>query len=144
MAGARQYTAVVNSRLSSLGTTLYTDTPPTVQPGMLAVRILNELEGAPVDVYLLPNGSSPATASPAVTGLAFTGDGGYLHVPASGSYALAVVRTGAGSNITPAISVSGVRVTGEPGAVRTVVLTESPVGGGKGVYAFVLNDGDGL
>lgn len=143
LAAAHQYTAVVSSRLGSLQEKIYPDLTPAAVPGMLSVRVLNEADGAPLDVYLVPGSGSLASAAPLASGLSFTGATGYEHIAANTAYTVAAIPAGAAPSAANAVTVSGITLTGGSGAVRTVVLSDLAGADGKGVYGFVLDDGEG-
>ncbi len=135
-----QYTAVVGNRLGELREHIYPDVVPAPIAGTIAVRILNEVEGGPVDVYLVLNASLLASAAPAATNLAYATNAGYLRVPANASYAIFVAPAGSAPT-GGAVKVSGVSVSGGSGTARTLILTEAAKEG-KGLYGVVLEDLD--
>ena len=137
----RQYTAVVSSSLGSLQETVYPDASAPAPAGMISLRVLHAAAGAgPLDVYLVPSAGTLATAAPSARGLGYTGGTAYLNVAASSAYT--VLALPAGTPPAGAVTLlSGVTVSGNAGAVRTVVISDAP-GGGKGLYGFVLKDFD--
>ena len=142
LGATRQYTAVVSNSLGNLQETVYPDAHAPAPAGMLAVRVLNAAAGGgPVDVYLVPTNGVTAALAPLVRGLGYTGNGGYVDVPANASYSVEVVPGG----MVPAAAngglLSGVSVSGSSGAVRTVVLGDAQPGS-KGMNGFVLEDFD--
>ncbi len=137
-----RYTAVVANRLGELQEHVYTDAPAQVMAGAMAVRVLNEVEGGPVDVYLVTNPGALATATPAVSNLGYALSGGYLRVPAGSSYAVYVAPAGSSPLASGVLKVNGASVGGGSGAVRTLVLSEAGTIAGKGLYGVVLEDSE--
>lgn len=141
LVSGHQYTAVVASRLGSLQEHIYADAVPPAVTGTIAVRILNEVEGAPVDVSLVPNAGLLATTAPVATGLGYGSSAGYIRIPSNGSYVAYVAPTGSASLATGTVKVGGASVSGASGSARTLILTEA-AREGKGLYGFVLEDAE--
>ncbi len=143
LGGTRQYTAVVSSALGSLQETVYPDANAPAPAGMEAVRVLHAAADAgPIDVYLVPSTGSGTASTSLVRDLSYTGGGSYIDVPAAASYAVAVVPAGVTLAAANGGLLNGVSVNGASGAVRTIVLSETPQRSGKGLYGLVLNDFD--
>ena len=142
LAGGHQYTVIVGNRLSDLQQHVYPDALPAAVPGTVAVRVLNEIAGGPVDVYLVSGAGSLAAASPLVTNLGYGVNNAYVRVPAGPSFAVYVAPAGSSPLMAAALKVSGASVSGVSGAARTLVLTEAAARDGKGVYGIVLNDAE--
>ena len=146
LGGARQYTAVVSNALGSLQETIYPDATTAAPAGMVAVRVLHAAsESGPLDVYLLPGGGAGGAltaAVPVARDLGYLGAAGYVDVPLSAKYAIAVVPAGAPLTAGATTMLSGTSVTGASGAVRTIVLSDLPLAKGKGLDGFVLDDFD--
>ena len=143
MASTRQYTAVVTNTLGSLQETLYPDAGTPAPAGMLAVRVLHEAVGAgPLDVYLLPSGSSALFSNPTIRNLSFGGSDGYVDLPGAKTYTVAVVPAGSAPALAAGAALGGASVSGGSGAVRTVIVTDAPGGRGKGLTGLVLDDLD--
>lgn len=138
----KQYTAVVGSRLGDLREHIYPDAVPVTVPGTLAIRVLNEMEGGPVDVYLVANAGSLSSAVPLVTNLGYGANRGYLRLPANGSYVAYVVPAGSSPLTEGTVKVSGASVSGTSGAARTLILAESGAKDGRAVYGIVLEDAE--
>lgn len=138
----RQYTAVVSNHLGNLQESLYPDVAPSTEPGMISVRVLDEADTSPLDVYLVPTAGSLALSSPLASGLGYMSATGYEHLAANTTYTVAALPAHALPSAASVVTVSGVTVTGAPGAVRTVVLADSSKIEGRSVYAFVLNDSE--
>ena len=138
LGGARQYTAVVSDRLGNLQEHLYPDPVPSTPAGMVSVRVLNEMNTGPVDVYLVPGPGALALATPVAAGLAYTADSGYVHLAGGPVYQIAVVPAGAVPGVGNLLT--GVNVEGSVGTARTLVLGEPTWQSRKNAYAFVLED----
>ena len=141
LVSGHQYTAVVGNRLGALQEHIYPDATPAAIAGLMAVRILNELDGGPVDVYLVPNASALASTPPVATGLAYAMSAGYVRVPSGVSYFVVVTPAGGSPVGAGAVKVSGASVSGGLGAARTLILTEAAKDG-KGLYGLVLEDAE--
>lgn len=142
LAGAHQYTAVVSNHLGSLQENIYPDASPAPVSGMISVRVLNEADTAPLDVYLVPGSSALALASPVVSDLSYTSDDGYVRLPANTTYTVFAIPAGAVPTAANAVTVGGITVTGSSGAVRTLVLSDAAKIEGKAVFGFVLDDSE--
>ena len=142
LGATRQYTAVISNSVDNLQENVYPDAHAPAPAGTLAVRVLNAAASmGPVDVYLLPSGGSAAGSTPLARDLGYPGDGGYIDVPANGSYSVEVVPAGVAPAAGNGGLLSGVSVKGSSEAVRTVVLGDAPTGS-KGLNGFVLEDFD--
>lgn len=141
LGASRQYTAVIGNTLSSLQETLFQDAGAPAPPGTVAVRIINEASSSgPIDVYLVAPGGTLATATPLVRELGFGTASAYEHVPADKTYAVVPVP----SRSTPkrTASLENVTVSGASGAVRTVIISDTPPKSNKPFSALVLSDYD--
>ena len=137
---ARQYTAVVTNTLGNLQETVYPDANTPAPAGMIAVRVLHEAAGmGPVDVYVLPSGSSALFSTPTIRNLAFGGSDAYINMAAEKKYSVAVIPAGSVPALAAGAVLSGVSVSGGSGAVRTVIVTDAPARS-KGLSGFVLDD----
>ncbi len=141
LVSGHQYTAVVGNRLGELQEHIYPDALPPAIAGTIAVRVLNEVEGGPMDVYLVPNAGLLASASPVATNLAYSANAGYARVPSNGSYVAFVVPAGSSPLANGAVKVSGANLSGGSGTARTLILTEAAKEG-KAVYGIVLEDAE--
>lgn len=139
--GGHQYTAVVGNRLGDLREHIYTDALPGTVPGTIAVRILNEVDGGPIDVYLVQGAAMPASAAPVATNLIYGANAGYARVPANASYTIFVAPAGSAPNGGAAVKVSGANVSGGSGTARTLILTEAAKEG-RGLYGLLLEDAE--
>ena len=142
LSGSHLYTAIISNHVGSLQENIYPDVLPATVPGTLAVRVLNAADTSPLDVYLVPNLNALALASPVASNLSYTAEAGYVHLPANGTYMVVAVPAGAVPTIANAVTVSGITLTGGPGAVRTLVLSDAAKIDGKAVFGFVLNDSE--
>ena len=140
LSGGHQYTAVVSHHLSNLQERLYQDMDTPAPPGQVAVRILNEVEGAgTINFYLAPSEVNGTPAGPpSMLAVASGGSSSYVDLPAGTGYT--VSATVAGTSV--AVPVSTVSLKAGSGAVRTVVFAGTLQAGGHGVVSFLLNDVD--
>lgn len=138
--GGHQYTAVVGNRLGDLREHIYADALPATVAGTIAVRILNEVDGGPIDVYLVSSAAMLASAAPVATNLIYGANGGYARVPANASYTIFVAPAGSAPN-SGAAKVSGANVSGGSGTARTLILTEAAKES-KGLYGVLLEDAE--
>lgn len=123
----RQYTAIVGNVAAEMQQTLYVDQTQPAPAGEIAVRILDQVtRGGAVDVYMVPSTGKLAFTAPLATNLSLGGNSGYVNVPA-GMYALVVVPAGTGPSASTETLLSGAQVSYASGAVRTVVLIDSPL-----------------
>ncbi len=140
LVGGRQYTAVVSRGLGSLQEHLYVDQETPAPSGQMAIRVLNEVEGAgPMSLALSPEGADAAASATTLLTLAPGTASHYINVPANGSYTATGTFSGAGH---PA-PVSSLTIKAESGAVRTAVFAgAAPTGGRARVSTFTLVDVD--
>lgn len=139
LVSGHQYTAVVGNRLGTLQEHIYVDATPPAIAGTIAVRILNEVEGAPADVYLVPKAGLLSSAAPVAAGLAYGASAGYTRVTSNMSYGVFLVPTGSSPMGAGVMKVGGASVSGGSGTARTLILTEAAKDG-KGLYGLVLED----
>jgi hypothetical protein len=127
LAAGHQYTAVVGNVVGSMQQTLYVDQTQPAPSGEIAIRLLDQATRAgAVDVYLVPGTGRLAFTAPVATNLNFGSNSGYLSLPA-GTYALVVAPAGTSPTSSSATLLSGAQVGYASGAVRTVVLIDSPL-----------------
>ena len=141
LSASRQYTAILSNTLGNLQETIFPDANTPAPPGRVAVRVINEAaSGGPVDVYLMPSGGTPATANLLARDLGPGTAGVYEHVSADKTYTVALVP--AGTPFRKASGLGTITIGGASGAVRTVILSDSPSKSSKAVTALVLPDYD--
>ena len=127
LAAGHQYTAVVGNVAGGLQQTLYVDQTQPAPNGEIAIRLLDQATRAgAVDVYLVPGSGRLAFTAPVATDLNFGSNSGYLSLPA-GTYALVVAPAGTSPTSSSATLLSGAQVGYASGAVRTIVLIDSPL-----------------
>lgn len=141
LVSGHQYTAIVGNRLGTLQEHIYPDAVPPAIAGTLAVRVLDEVEGGPVDVYLVPNAGLLASTPPVVVNLNYGASAGYVRVPSNVTYAVYVTAAGASPPAAGVGKVAGVSVSGGSGTARTLILTEA-AREGRGLYGLVLEDAE--
>jgi hypothetical protein len=123
----RQYTQIVGNVVGGLQQTLYQDQTQPASSGEIALRLLDQATRAgAVDIYLVPGSGRLAFTAPVATNLNFGSNSGYLSIPA-GTYALVVAPAGTSPTSSSATLLSGAQVSYASGAVRTVVLIDSPI-----------------
>jgi hypothetical protein len=111
---------------ASIGLTVFTDDNTAPTAGNAKLRILNVAPTVgPIDVYVVPAGSGIAGGNPQVPNLAYATASLYLS-EAAGSYDVVVTVNGTQNVIA---SLTGT-YTLTSGQIRSVVILDSPVGGG--------------
>lgn len=127
LSAGHQYTAIVGNVDAAMQQTVLLDQSTPAPAGEVAVRLVDQATRAgTVDVYLVPRGGKLTTTSPIATGLGFGSNSGYLDLPA-GVYELAVVSAGTVPVPSTVTLLSGAQVEYASGAVRTIVLIDTPV-----------------
>lgn len=123
----RQYTAIVGDSLGSLRLLLLPDQTRPAPAGEASLRLVDQaFRSGPVDVYLVPSGTSPQAAA-LLPGMNFGAVDVYRTV-AAGSYSLTVLPAGSAPGSASG-SVSSPLFTGPQmslgsGSVRTIVLLD--------------------
>jgi len=140
LASQKNYTVITSNVAANLQETIFADQNTAAPAGQIAVRVINEATriGA-VDIYLVPNGGKLSTTTPVAVGIAFNMNSGYIDVPASVSYSIAVVATGT----TPASSTTlynGTQACFTTGCVDTFMVIDTPLTTAPAANAVVLND----
>lgn len=136
------YTAIVGNFAANLQETILADQTMPAPSGQISVRIIDQANRAgAVDIYLVPTSGKLATTAPLATGIAFTGNTGYINVSVA-NYTLAVVPTGTIPVSTTATLFTGPQVVYAAGTVLTVVLIDSPLASPPAVQAIVADDYD--
>ena len=142
MSAGRQYTAVVSHRPGTLEERIYPDQDTPAPEGHVALRVLNEAEGAgALSVYVTPVHDGEAAGNPvAILHVVADAASGYVDVAAdaSGSYVLTATVAQAGLNVP----VGSLTLKAGSGAVRTIVLAGTAQAGVRGVTGFALDDAD--
>lgn len=140
LSGGHQYTAIMTLVSGTLQERVYPDQDTPAPAGQLALRVLNEIEGAgSVSVYVVPAGAAATAAPSAVISVPFGAASTYVSVPATGAYTLSATVGERGLSIP----VGNVTVKASSGAVRTVVFSgTAPVSGRGNVAGFALTDVD--
>jgi hypothetical protein len=142
VASPHQYTAIIGNIEANLQETIVVDQSTPAPTGQISVRFIDQATriGA-VDIYLVPSTGKLITSSPIATNVVFTGNSGYINVPA-GTYAIAVVPTGTVPISTTVTLYTGSQVAYSAGAVRTVILIDSLIVTNPAVQAIVADDYD--
>jgi hypothetical protein len=127
LGAGHQYTAILGNIAAGLQQTLYVDQTQPAPSGEIAIRLLDQATRAgAVDVYLVPGSGRLAFTAPVATNLSFGSNSEYLSLPA-GTYALVVAPAGTSPTSSSATLLSGAQVGYASGAVRTIVLIDSPL-----------------
>lgn len=127
LAAGRQYTLIVSDTVAAMQQTLWVDQTQPAAEGQIAVRLIDEVtRGGAVDVYLVPGTGKLAFTTPFTMNLNFGGSSGYLSLPAA-TYSIVVVPAGTAPTSKDIALLSGAQVSYASGAVRTVVLIDSPL-----------------
>jgi hypothetical protein len=149
LSAGHQYTAIVGNIDAAMQQTVLLDQSQPAPSGQIAVRLVDQATRAgAVDVYMIPRAGKLSTAAPIATNLSFGSNSGYLELP-DGLYELAVVPAGTVPVSSTVTLLSGAQVEYASGAVRTVVLIDSPLAAGApsahstaGVQAIIADDCD--
>lgn len=137
-----QYTVLIGNFAADLQELILKDQSQPAPSGDFSIRIVDQsVKTGPVDVYLVPSGSTLAAALPILTGVAFDANSGYLNI-ASGSYTLVVVPTGTKVSATTATLFSGPTVSYPGGSARTIVLADASVTSIPSIGVVTLKDYD--
>ena len=141
----RQYTAIVGDSLGSLHMTLLPDQIKPAPAGESALRLVDQaFRSGPLDVYLVPSGSSPHAGS-MVPAMNFGSVYGY-HLFPVGSYSLTVMPAGTASGFASASLYNSPQMSFASGSVRTIVLLDRSAtehaARSAGVQAIVNEDGE--
>jgi hypothetical protein len=137
-----QYTVLVGNYAANLQEPILKDQSQPAPTGDISIRIIDQsLKTGAVDVYLVPSGSTLATAVPIQTGMAFDANSAYINV-ASGTYTLVVVPTGTKVSSTTATLYSGAAVAYPTGAARTLVLIDTVTTTTPGIQVVTADDYD--
>jgi hypothetical protein len=142
LAGSKQYTLLVGNVNASLEGLVLADQSSPAPSGQIALRIIDQATKiGPIDVYLVPSGSTLLTVNPVKSGINFDDNTGYLNVPV-GSYKLYVVPAGTVITATTVPTYSGGSITYPQGSARTIVLLDTQVVTTPGVQVIIANDYD--
>jgi hypothetical protein len=148
-AASAQYTVLIGNVAANLEEKVLTDQSLPAPSGQISMRVLDQATrySGGVDVYLVPSGSTLATAAPILTNVLFNSNSGYINVPA-GTYTIVLLPTGTvptdASGTTPATVpiYSGAATTYSVGAARTVLLLDNQVLTTPGFQVVIARDYD--
>ena len=111
---------------ASIGLTVFTDDNTAPTAGNAKLRILNLAPTVgPIDVYVVTAGSGIAGGNPQIPNLAYASASTYMS-EAAGNYDVAVTVNGT-QNVIPSLTGTYPLASGQ---IRTLVILDSPVGGG--------------
>jgi hypothetical protein len=118
-----QYTLLAGNVAANFQLNLLKDQSTPAPAGQVALRFLSQAtRTGPVDLYLLPSGSSLTSLTPIAAGLSFGGNTGYLNA-SSGTYSIVAFPAGAAPGVsTPTFTSS--QASYPAGSVRTLVLID--------------------
>jgi hypothetical protein len=120
---------------TSYTVTVLEDQQIAAASGHSAFRFLNQApKTGPVDVYMIPAGTTLANAIPIVTDLSVGAIAGYISFT-SQTVTMVVTPTG---TVTPRYTSLSIALTG--GEVRTVLLVDTQLTSDPPVEAFIAND----
>jgi hypothetical protein len=140
--GNTQHTVVIGDYSTTLQESVYQDQTAPAPSGQVALRFLDQASVAgPVDIYLIPNGSTISQVKAIQVGVVFGANTGYLLEPA-GTYTLAAVPTGTTPSATTTTSYTGASVVYTGGSARTIVLINQQVLTTPGLQMVMADDYD--
>lgn len=122
---------------TSYEVTILEDQQVPAAAGHSAFRFLNQApKTGPVDVYMIPSGTTLANTIPIVTALPVGGTAGYISF-ASQTVTMVITPTGV---TTPKYTSASLALTG--GEVRTVLIVDTQLTSNPPVEVFMSNDVD--
>lgn len=137
-----QYTVLVSGNAATLQETILKDQSAPAPAGEIALRFLDQsLRAGPLDVYLVPSGSTLMQAKPLVTWATFNANSGYLNVPA-GTYSMVVLPAGTVPTANTVPLYSGPAATYPGQAARTLLLIDAAGATSPALQLVSLNDFD--
>lgn len=137
---SKQQTLLLSNVAAQLQATLLTDQSQPAPTGQIALRFLDEaISPGPLDVYLVPAGSTLAKVNPIRTGLAFGDNTGYLNVPI-GTYTLYLVTNGTVIATTTVPLYTGGATTYAAGSAHTVVVLDQQIVTNPAIQVVVADD----
>jgi Domain of unknown function (DUF4397) len=120
---------------TSYEVTILEDQQVPAAAGHSAFRFLNQApKTGPVDVYMIPSGTTLANTIPIVTALPVGGTAGYISF-ASQTVTMVITPTGV---VTPKYTSATLALTG--GEVRTVLIVDTQLTSNPPVEVFMSND----
>jgi hypothetical protein len=122
----QHYTVLAGNISASLQLTAILDQSTPSPTGQVDIRILDQSQNSgAVDIYFVPQGGKLTTTNPAIQGLTFNANSGYIGLPA-GSYQIAIVPTGTVPIATTVTLITGPQTTYTAGEAATIVLLDNP------------------
>jgi hypothetical protein len=135
----KSYTVITGNVAANLQETIFTDQNYAAPSGQIAVRVINEATRiGPVDIYLVPSGGTLSTTLPFVTNVMFSGNSGYLDIPA-GTYTIMILPTGT-SAASGSTIFSGAQQSIPRGNATTLIVYDTPVTSAPAANVVVLTD----
>jgi hypothetical protein len=137
-----QYTVVVGNFSTSLQETILKDQSIPAPAGQVDVRfIAQSTRSGPVDIYLIPSGSTITQVRPALAGVVFGTNSGYLNIP-NGTYTISVLPAGTVPTAATTTYYTSAATNYPSGTARTIVLIDQQLITTPGVQAVIADDYD--
>lgn len=137
-----QYTVLVSNAAATLQETILKDQSVPAPTGQISLRIVDEsLRAGAVDLYLVPSGSTITKVNPALSGVTFGENTGYINVP-TGTYTLIALPTGTTPTATGTTLYTGAAVVYAAGSAKTLVLIDQQLITTPGIQVVTANDYD--
>jgi hypothetical protein len=122
-----QYTVLVGNFEAALQELILKDQTTPAPANEIALRFINQsVRTGPLDVYLIPSGSTLVGTKPILTDFAFNTNTGYMNIP-GGTYTLVAVPTGTVPTATGTTLYTGGAVAYPYSSAETLVLIDSPL-----------------
>ncbi|MBS1814324.1 MAG: DUF4397 domain-containing protein [Acidobacteria bacterium] len=142
LANSKQYTLLVGNVAASLQSTVLQDQSTPAPSGQIALRIIDQAtKVGPVDIYLIPSGSTLQKVNPVLTNVTLGVNTQYINVPV-GTYAVNVLTAGEVPVDTTVPLYAGSAVAYPQGSARTLVLLDRQVVNNPGLQVITANDYD--
>ena len=137
-----QYTVIVGDDSTALQETILKDQTIPAPAGEVSIRFVDQsTRTGAVDLYLIPMGSNITQVKPALTGVAFGTNTGYIDVP-SGTYTLSAVPSGSVPTTATTTSFTSASTYYPSGSARTIVLIDQKLITTPGLQVVVADDYD--
>ena len=142
LANGKQYTLLISNSAASLQTQVLTDQSMPAPSGQIALRFLDQAQSVgPIDLYLVPSGSTLLKVNALKQNVAYGDNTGYLNVP-TGTYTLYVVQSGTVVSATTVPLYTG-GATGYPaGSARTILILDQQLTTSPAISVQTIPDYD--
>ncbi len=139
-AAEAQYTVLIGNYSNALQEQILQDQNTAAPLGQVNLRFIDQsVRAGPLDLYLVPSGSTVVTQKPVVTAISFNTNTGYLSVR-SGTYTLVALPTGATPTAAGGTSYTGAAVAYVTGSASTIVLIDPQLSTTPGVQIVTAAD----